>query len=306
MSPTPPPVAFSLSAPFAHAAKATRRHPALALIPVLVLLLPLIPLAGGVRLVLSEGGSSALQGLIAGAPDGQPGALILRPDLEGWLLLAALAALLATMLAVILAAGLVAGATGATTTPVRGRRGPSVPDTVREAVAVWPAMLVMLVLQLLLVTAVGAGVIVAATYAGRLQFQLPAVVLTLGFGMLLITLIRASLWPAIGVAEASPPLRSLRRSWVLSHKSVSRLIGAAITAFLAVMIPAAVVHTVIKVLLTQLAGQEVIGLSPLAIDLWALLPAPFAVFALSALWGREAPVLYRALVDFNAERPETA
>lgn len=307
MSPTPPSVAFSLSAPLLQAARATRHHPAAALAPVLILLLPLVPLVAGIEIVLRGGGSAALQGLIAGAPDDRPGALILRPDLSGWLLLAALAALLLAMVAVVLAAGLVTGAAGARAAALgEERRHASVGAAVREALAVWPAMLVVLVAQLLLAGVFIGGLVFIAVMAGRLQFQLPTVVLTLGLGLLLVGAVRASLWPAIAIAENRAPLASLTRSWALTRKDVARLLGAALAAFLFVVVPAAIVQMVVKAILTALAGAEIIDLSPLAIDLWALLPLPVAVFLLSALWGREAPVLYAALDAFPADGEASA
>lgn len=304
MSPTPPPVAFSLSAPLVQAVRATRRQPAMALAPVAVMLLPLVPLLGGVRLVLAEGGSGALQGLLAGAPRDRAGALILRPELEGWLLLAALVALVTTMVAVIVAAGLIAGATASRPASAGGDADaePSVAAAVRHAMAVWPAMLVVIVGQLLAVAALASGIGGLAWLAGKLQFQLPAVVLTLGLGWLLIAVIRLSLWPAIGIADAATSVRALRRSWTVSRGSVARLVGAAVTAFLGVAIPTVVLHGVIKLALTALASAEAIGLSPVAIDLWAFVPVPLAIFALSALWGREAPVLLTSLRSFAAAR----
>jgi hypothetical protein len=110
MPTTTPPVAFSLAAPLAQVARETFRRPVATLGPVVVLLLPLLPLAAGTQLVLDNGGSGALQGFIAGAPKGRPGALILRPDVSGWLLLAALVALMTGIVAVIVAAGLTTGA----------------------------------------------------------------------------------------------------------------------------------------------------------------------------------------------------
>ncbi|MDO9356065.1 MAG: hypothetical protein Q7T55_20370 [Solirubrobacteraceae bacterium] len=301
MSPTPSQVAFSLSAPLMQVVRSTRRHPVSTLAPAALMLLPLIPLVLGVEVVLRGGGSSALQGLIAGAPVGRPGALILRPDTGGWVLLGALAALLATMLAVVVAAGLVTGAAGASPTPIRGRRGPSVADTIKNAFAVWPAMLAVLVIQFVAVAVAAACIGVVAVYAGKVQFQLPTVILTLGLGWILILLVRASLWPAIALAENRPAFSSLVRSFRLSHGHVARILGAALAAFLLVFVPVALLQVLIKALLTMLAGQELIDLSPLAIDLWALVPVPVGVLLLSTLWGRETPVLYAAIRDFPGD-----
>ncbi|MDQ8045093.1 MAG: hypothetical protein AAGC46_11605 [Solirubrobacteraceae bacterium] len=295
-----PPVAFSLSAPLGQAVRAARRRPVATLGPVVALLLPLLPLAAGAQFVLENGGSGALQGLIAGAPAGRPGALILRPDTSGWLLLAALVALLTAMIAVIVAAGLTTGA-GAAAALVgdrrREERNPRLDLGLGRSLSVWPAMLVALTFQLLVVVVVGAVIVVAAVYAGRIRFQLTSVVELLGLGTLLMWLIRGSLWPATALTEDLPPAAALRRSWEISHGSVLRLLAAALTAALAIGVPALVVRFIVKLVLTALAGQEVIGLSPLAIDLWALVPVPIAIFLISAVWGREAPLLTRAMVE---------
>lgn len=290
MSSPPPQVAFSLAAPLAQVVRETRRRPLATLVPVLVLLLPLVPLVLGIEYVLAEGGSSALQGLIGGAPEGRPGTLILRPDTRGWLLLAALGALLVAVVAVILASGLVAGAATAEEPRARLRH------TLPRALAVWPAMLVLIAVQLVVVGVLAAAVGLAAYYAGQeIQWQLPTPVSVVGLALLLILMVRLSLWPAAALAEGLGPFRAMRRSWVVTRGSVSRVLGAGLAALLLIFVPALILRAVVKFVLTALAWQEVIDLSPLAIDLWGFAPFPIAIFLLSAFWGREAPLLHAAL-----------
>lgn len=297
MPPTPPPVAFSLSAPLAQVARTTFQKPVATLGPVVVLLLPLLPLAAGAQYILNNGGSGALQGVLAGAPGERAGALILRPDVDGWLRLAALAVLMTVIVAVIASAGLTTGALGRRRDgrPAEERRSPL--SNIGRTLAIWPAMLVAMTVQLLLVGIGGAVVIVAAAYAGHLRFQFTSVIEVFGLGTLLIWVIRGSLWPATALLEDLTPLGALRRSWEISHGSVMRLLGSALYVVLVIGVPALVVRWILKLALTVLANHEVIGLSPLAIDLWALLPVPIAIFLITALWGREAPVLHDAMIE---------
>ena len=295
--PAEPLVAFSLSAPLAAAARTVFGAPRRAFVPALVLLLPLIPLLAGVAYVLREGGSADLQGWIAGAPAGSPNVLIAEPGTDGQLRLAALGALLVGVLSTVVAAGLVSGAAA------RGERYlPRPRPGIRRTVAEWPSLLVALTVQLLLVAVVVAGLVVLADLAGGVRFQFGTVVLVVGLLPLAIALVRASLWPALAVRDGAPAWRALRDSWRLLHGSVVRLCFAAAYAAICVVVPALVLRWLIDLGLTALADAGVIALSPIAIDLWALLPIPVGALVLVVLWGHEAPRLLDDAARFAAER----
>ncbi|WP_320673120.1 hypothetical protein [Patulibacter defluvii] len=288
---TRPAVAFSLLRPVAAGIGRVRRAPLATLVPVLVLLLPLVPLGFGIDLVLREGGSAALQGLIAGAPRGAAGALIERPDGGGALRLLALGALLVAAAAVAAAAGLV-GAGPTAQDAVRARRG--VAGAVGAAWRVWPSIAALLVLQALVVAAVAGAVVAVAVAAGQLRFQLTPVVLTVGLGALAAVVCRLSLWPAIALDEDRGAWSAAVRAWRLTGGEAVRTIAALLATVLVVAVPLMLLAKLVSFVLWRLERAELLLLSPQAIELWSWAPLPLGLVVAAALWGLGARELVRA------------
>lgn len=276
-APPAPPVAFGLTEPLLLGLRRVARRPAPVLVPVVVLLLPLLPIALAARGVLRAGGDVALTGLIAGAPRRTEGAVILRPDGHGVRLLLVLALLLALAVAVVVTAGLVVGAA------THGS------DRVREALGragrAWPRIAATTV-GVALVTALAAGVVVAvAVLAGGVRFQLTPVVLTLGLGALAVAVLRLSLWPALAVAREESHRAALRRAWASTDGHVLRLVLAAVVAAVGLALPTWLVGELVGFVLERLADAELVTLSPVAVGLWSLILVPVAVVVGAAVWG---------------------
>lgn len=280
-------VAFGLTTPLLAGLGRLRRRPGHVLLPVLVLLLPLVPVALAIAGVLRAGADVALTGLIAGAPDGATGAVIGRPDGFGLRMLVALAALLVVGAAIVVAAGLVVGAATAGAT--------STGDALRRAWRAWPAMTLWTVLAALAVAVVAAAVIAVAILAGRVRFQLTGVVLVAGLGALGVVLVRLSLWPAVALDEGVPLPRALRRAWALTRGSAIRLVLAAVVVLLALALPTGLVWLAVTAVLDALADAEVLELSPVAIGLWALVLVPVAVLVGTVVWGVGARTITAAV-----------
>lgn len=295
----PAPVAFGLTEPLVLGLRSVLRRPGPALAPVLVLLLPLLPLAVAIRAVLRAGADEALTGLLAGAPRGAAGAVILRPDGSGVRLLLALAALLAVALAVVATAGLVAGTAGARTAgdgPAadgRGatRSGPGTREALGHAVRTWPRVAATTLPAALVALLVVGLVILLAVLAGRLRFQLTAVVLTLGLGAVTVAVLRLSLWPALALAHRESALGALRRSWASTRGHVLRLVLAALVAAVALALPTWLVGLLVGFVLERLADAELLTLSPVAIGWWSLILVPVAVVVGATVWGVGARVV---------------
>lgn len=281
------PVSFGLTTPLAAGGRRVLRHPGRALLPVLVLLLPLVPVVVATLAVLDAGASVALTELIAGAPSDARGAVIVRPDGFGVRMLLVLAALVVVGLAVVAAAGLAAGATAG------GARGPR--GAVRGALRAWPSIVLAAVAGALAAGLAAAVVVAVALLAGALRFQLTGVVLVAGLGALAVVGLRLSLWPSVARDEGLSTRRALARAWALTRGSTIRLVLAAAVLVVAVAVPAGVLWLLVTGVLDALADAEAVELSPVAIGLWAL--APVGVLALLgvAAWGVGARAVAHAL-----------
>lgn len=284
-------VAFSLLRPLLGGLGRLRRAPLATLVPVLVLLLPLVPLGFGIDLVLREGGSAALQGLIAGAPRGAPGVLIERPDGAGVVRLVALAVLLVVAVALAVAAGLV-GAGSTAQDAARGRGGAGA--ALRAAWRVWPSIAAILVLQALLLAAAAGVVVLIAVAAGQVRFQLTPVALVVGMVALGFAACRLSLWPAIALDEDRGAVASLARAWRLTRGEPVRVVAALLGLLLAVAVPIALIAKLVSFVLWRLEESELLLLSPQAIELWSWALIPFGLVVAAALWGIGARELVRA------------
>lgn len=270
-------VAFGLTTPLLAGLRRLRRRPGHVLLPTLVLLLPLVPVALAVAGVLRAGASVALTELIAGAPEGATGAVIVRPDGFGVRMLLALAVLLVVGAALVVAAGLVVGAATA------GAAGAG--EALRRAWRAWPAMALWTVLAGLAVAAAAAVVVVLALLAGRLRFPLTAVVLVAGLGTIAVALVRLSLWPTVALDEDVPLHRAVGRAWAITRGHVIRLVLASVVVLLALAFPTGLVWLAVTAILDALADAEVLALSPVAIGLWALALVPVAVLVGTVVWG---------------------
>jgi hypothetical protein len=255
-------------------------RPGTTLLPALVLLLPLLGVAAGVRAVMDAGADAALTGLVAGAPRGATDAVLLRPDAHGVRLLVALAALLVLGAALLVAAGLVAGAATA------GASGAG--DALRRALRAWPRTALVTVALALAAGAVAAGVIALAVLAGRVRFELTTVVLVLGLGALAVVLVRLSLWPALAAERGASPAAATAAAWRATRGSVIRLVLAAAIVVVALALPTWVLGRLIGLVLGALSDAEVLGLSPVAIGLWSLLFVPVALLVGTVVWGAGA------------------
>ncbi|WP_026911265.1 hypothetical protein [Patulibacter minatonensis] len=275
-----PSVAFGLTQPLLAGLHRIRRRPGAALLPTLVLLLPLVPVVLAIRGVLRAGADVALTELIAGAPRGAEGAVIVRPDGFGVRLLVLLALLLVVGVAVIVAAGLVVGAATA------GSR--SAGEGLRRAWAAWPLVALWTVVIALAVAVVAGAVIAVAVLAGRVRFQLTSVVLVLGLGAIAVVLMRLSLWPALALERDVPLRAAVARSWRSTRGNAVRLVLAALVALAAVALPTYLVGLLIGFVLDRLADAEVLALSPVAIGLWSLVLVPVAVVVGAVVWGAGA------------------
>jgi hypothetical protein len=284
-----PAVRFGLTQPLLSGLGRIRRRPGVALLPVLVLLLPLVPIALAVRGVLRAGADVALTELIAGAPRGAAGAVIVRPDGFGIRLLVLLAVLLVVGAAVVVAAGLVSGAATAGATRVG--------DAVRRAWGAWPLMVLWTVVMSLVALLVVAAVVAVAVLAGRLRFQLTAVVLVAGLGALAVVVLRLSLWPSLAIERDEPLRAAVRRSWSATRGSAVRLVLASAVAAVAVALPTWLVGLAIGFVLHRLADAEVLALSPVAIGLWSLVLVPVAVLVGAVVWGTGARTVALAVDD---------
>lgn len=294
----PAPVVFGLTMPLLAGLSSLRRRPATTLLPVLLLLLPVLPVALAVAGVLRAGADVALTELIAGAPADARGAVIVRPDAYEVRLLVALAALLVVAVALVVAAGLVAGAA---TAGAGGAR-----DAVRRAWRAWPGIALVLVALALVTGVLAAGVVAVAVLAGGVRFQLTSVVLLAGLGTLGVVVLRLSLWPAVALLDGAGLRRALGSSWSATRGSVLRLVLAAVVALLALAAPAGLVWLAVTAGLDALADAEVLDLSPVAIGLWALVATPVAVLAGTVVWGVGARAVLVALREDGPAQPPTA
>lgn len=269
-------MAFSIGATVRDALLAVRRTPGQTVGAVLVLCLPAVLSLGAIATTMDAGATTALQGLLAGAPATTPGAIVLRPDAAGRELLALLALLVMITLTWPVAGGLVAGAAAG---QARGLRG---------LLSLWPAFAVAILLQLVVLGALLVALGILASLAGRIQFQLPAVVLAPGLVLLVTAALRLSLWPSFALREDLGMVRALRRSWTLSRGHATRILFAAGGIALAALGPALLLAVLLRLTLSALASHEVITLSPVAIDAWALAGLiPGALLAI-VLWGLAA------------------
>ena len=276
-APSPAPVAFGLTTPLLAGLGRVRRRPLGTLLPALALLLPVVPVAIAILAVLRGGADVAMTELLAGAPEGAAGAVILRPDGHGIRMLVALAALLVVAVALVAVAGLVAGAAASA--------GGSTGDAVRRAVRAWPATAATVVAGALAVGIAAAVVIAVALLAGRVRFQLTGVVLVLGLGAIAVVLVRLSLGPAIALEDGTGRPAALRQAWSRTRGSGIRLVLASVVVLLAFAVPTAVAWLLITVVLDALARSEVLDLSPVAIGLWSLVLVPAAVLVGTVVWG---------------------
>ncbi|MEV4422202.1 hypothetical protein AB0L40_19835 [Patulibacter sp. NPDC049589] len=273
----PSPVAFGLTTPLIAGLGRLRRRPLVALLPTLVLLLPLLPVLVAIRGVLRAGADVALTELIAGAPKGAAGAVIVRPDAFGIRLLVALAGLLAIAVALVVVAGLVGGAaTAGATRPL---------EALRRAWRAWPVVALSTVLAALIVALAAGAIVAVAVLAGRVRFQLTTVILVVGLGGLAVVVMRLSLWPALALEEGVPLRRAVRRAWTTTRGSAVRLVLAAVVVLVALGLPAWLLGRVVGFVLDRLADAEVLTLSPVAIGLWSLVLVPVAVVVGLVVWG---------------------
>lgn len=281
--PAAAPALESLLAPSARAWRDLRRSPAATLLPVLVLLLPLVPVACGIDWVLREGGNAALQGVLAGAPRDEPRVLIARPDGAGALRLALLVLLVAAGAAVVAAAALVGAGPGARAASGRGPRA-----AVRRAWSDWPAIALVLVLQAWLLAGLVALLAVVAWGLGQVRFQLQGAVLVVGLVGLLGVAGRLSAWPAVALRRGGGPLAAARGAWRATAEEPVRAVATLLAGVAVVALPAAAASWVMSFVLWRLESAEWLALSPQAIQLWSLLPwLPASVVGL-VLWGRAA------------------
>ncbi|MDO9409187.1 hypothetical protein [Patulibacter sp.] len=297
-APSPAPVAFGLTLPLRAGLGRLVRRPLATLLPVLLLLLPVVPVALAVAGVLRAGADVALTELIAGAPADAPGAVIVRPDGFEVRLLIALAALLTVGVALVVAAGLVTGAATA------GSRGAG--DAVRRAWRAWPGVALVIVLSALAVALVAAGVVAVAVLAGRVRFQLTSVLLTVGLGATAVVVLRLSLWPAVALRDGVGLRRALGASWTATRGSVVRLVLAAVVVVVALALPTGLAWLAITAVLDALADAEVLELSPVAIGLWALVLLPPAVLVGVVVWGVGGRAVLVALGAAPGAQPPTA
>ena len=289
---TASPVAFGLTTPLVVGTRRVARRPVRTLLPVLLLLLPLVPLAIAVDGVLGAGASVALTELIAGAPSGAEGAVIVRPDAFGVRMLVALAALLVVGVALVAAAGLTAGAAAA------GARGAG--EAVRRASGAWPGIALATVGGALVAGLAAAVVVAVALLAGMLRFQLTSVVLVVGLGALAVVLLRLSLGPAVALDEDLSLRGALVRAWALTRGATIRLVLAAVVLLVALAVPTGLLWLAVTGVLDALADAETLELSPVAIGLWALVPVAVAVLVGVAAWGVAARAVAGALREHDA------
>lgn len=284
-----PAVAFGLTTPLVVGLGRVVRRPLRTLLPVLVLLVPLMPLAWAVAAVLRGGADVALTALLAGASAGDAGAVIVRPDGFGVRMLALLAVLLVVGGALVVVAGLVAGAAST--------RARSVGEAVRTALRAWPGQALLAVAGALVVSAFGSAVVAVALLAGQVRFQLTTVVLVAGLGAIVVALLRSSLAPALAHEEGRSPTVALRRARAVTRGELVRLVLAALVALVALALPTGVVWLVVTAVLDAFSDAETLELSPVAIGLWALAPVPAVVVVGVAAWGVGARALALALRD---------
>lgn len=268
------PVAFSIGSTIRSALLAVRRAPARTCGAAAVLSVPLVLSALAVAAAMNGGADTALQGLLAGAPASAPGAIVVRPDSDGQRTLMILALLVLSAAAWPIIAGLLVGAASRPH-----------PATLSELARLWPAFALTLLVQ---VTALGvllAALGIAASLAGRVQFQLPAVVLVPGVLLLGSVALRLSLWPAIALRDDVGVIGATRTAWRSTRGHVLRIGGVAIGIAAAALGPALVLAVALRVLLDALAWNEVIVLSPVAIDALALAGLLPGALLMLVLWG---------------------
>lgn len=240
----------------------------------LVFCLPALLSLAAVTTVMGSGGTTALQGLLAGAPASTPGAIVLRPGSDGQQLLGLLALFLMVTISWPVAGALLVGAAHE-----RGLRG---------LLPLWPTVALAVLVQLALLGAALIGLGLLAWLAGRIQFQLPGVVLAPGLVLLGGAVLRLSLWPSLSLQEDLGAVRGLRRAWSVTRGHGTRITFAALAIAAATLGPALLCAWVVRSVLDALSWHEVIALSPVTIDAWALAGfLPAALLAL-VLWGLAA------------------
>lgn len=285
VSVSPSPVAFSTLEPVRAPTAFARQHPMRFAAPVAVLLLPL-PLLGAVAWSLATGPAGApLQVALAGFP--APASLLLEPlDAADWRAFAALLVVGVAMVTTVAAAGLVGGAAARSREPRQ---------SLEMAIRRWPSLALLLFAQILVLAVALASVMTIAWCAGQLRFQLQTVVLLVGCGALSVVAVRLSLWPAFVLDRGLSPFAAIRRSWTRSRGSATRLVAAAFGVLATAALIAVAAQKLTALVLTELADAGAIGLSPLTIDLWSLLPWPIVAITGAAVWGHAAPSLADAL-----------
>ncbi|MFT4035211.1 MAG: hypothetical protein QM679_06520 [Patulibacter sp.] len=277
------PLPFSVGATIGSAWTAFRQAPGSTIGVTVLLTLPVFPTLLAIRGVLHGGGASALQGIVAGAARDTPGAIVLRPERSGVLLLVLLAALLVLVLAWVASAGLVVGATRASRSELTALRA-------------WPALAITLIVQLLLFGAALATLAALGAAASRIQFQLGTPLLTVGVVALVIVAIRVSLWPTVALDDQIGVVRAVGRTWRQTRGHVLRVTEAAAAVLAAVALPALIVAAIFRLVLVPVATQlGLTSIAPATADLYALLPLALALPIGGALWGLVAGELAVAI-----------
>lgn len=248
---------------------------------VLLLLLPVLPIAGAVVLLLRGAAGTALVGLLAGSPADAPGVVVVRPDAAGVRLLLLLYAFAAVAVAFALGAGLLAGADGRTRA------------TLRAAMRRWARWALAIAGAGLLLGSAALVAALTAVVAGRLRFQLTGVVLVLGLGPLVVVALRLSLAPAMAAAHGLGVRAAVRRAWAATRGEAARLTLAFAGLLLAVGVPVVVLARLGSAVLDGVAAAELVAVSPLAPGLWSLALVVAGAVAAATLWGLGA----RAVAD---------
>lgn len=274
-------VGFGLAFPLRAAAGAVRARRGHVVRTVLLLLLPVLPVAAAVALLVRGAAGTALVGLLAGSPADAPGVVVVRPDAAGLRLLLLLYAVAAVAVAFVLGAGLLAGAGGAART--------SLGASVRR----WARWALVLVGAALLLGSCVLAVALAAAVAGRLRFQLTGVVLVLGLGPLVVVALRLSLAPAMAAAHGLGVRGASRRAWSVTRGEAARLALAAAGLLLAVGVPVVVLARLGAAVLDGAAAAGLVAVSPLAPGLWTVAVVVAGAVVTATLWGLGA----RAVAD---------
>jgi hypothetical protein len=237
-----------------------------------VLLVPVLPVAAAVVLLLRGAAGAALVGLLAGSPADAPGVVIARPDGTGVAPLVGLLAVAVCAATLLLAAGLLAGA---------GGRGGTVAAAGRRWVRAAPPLV-----ALGLALGTGAALVAAAAVVvGGLRFQLTGVVLVLGWGPLVLVGLRLSLAPAVAAAHGHGLRVAVRRAWAITRGETPRLALAALGLLVAVGGPVAVLAHAGAAVLDGVAATGTVAVSPLAAGWWTVGLAVVGTVVATVLWG---------------------